>query len=194
MDDKLIQRRSRDEIKARCECGQYSSAAKMAELHVDAHPDDGQGWLCLADALEGMGRHSEARRALRIASVTCPRRSRHLLAFRRGHIQKNRCRWGSARRWYELSILLDPSEAAYRVFLGEMLVAMGCLKEAVGVFERASAEAHVGPVEEILFNHGCALRGLGRLQEAEVQFRLALVRCPDHEDALVALEDVAWRG
>jgi tetratricopeptide (TPR) repeat protein len=87
-----------------------------------------------------------------------------------------------------------PSEAAYRVFLGEMLVGMGCLQEAVEVFERALAEAHVGPVEEILFNQGCALRGLGRLEEAEVQFRLALARCPDYEDALVALEDVVWRG
>jgi tetratricopeptide (TPR) repeat protein len=111
MGDEVDKQGSRDVIKARIERGQYSSAAKMAELHVDVDPDDGQGWLCLADALEGMGRHSEARRALRIASVTCPRRSRHLLAFRRGHIQKNSCRWGSARRWYELAIHLDPSEA-----------------------------------------------------------------------------------
>lgn len=192
-DDKQGKRLSRAKIKDCGLRGLHHTAAELAKLHLTTYPDDGQVWLRLADALMGLGRHPDARKALRIAATHVPRDRRHLVTFRRGRIQEARFRYVSARRWYELSVALCPEEVVYRVYLGGLMLRTGRLLEAAEFFERSLLEAGDGPVEELLLNHGYALRALGRDEEAEVRFLRALARCHDYEEARIALEDVAWR-
>lgn len=130
---------------------------------------------------------------MRIAASLCPERWRHLVAFRKGDVQKQVGRRHSARRWYRMAIQLQPNESGYWVFLGGMLLSEGRLDEAVTEFENGLREATLGPIEELRLNYGIALRGLGRTEEAEAQFLRALAICPDYEEARVALQDVSGR-
>lgn len=193
MDEKQGKRLSRARIEDCGVRGLHHTAAELAKVHLAVYPDDGQVWLRLADALDGLGRHVDARRALRIAAAQVPKLHRHLVAFRRGRIQERRLRCASALRWYELSVVLNPKEVVYRVYLGGLLLRTGRLREAAEYFERSLLEARDGPVEEMLLNHGYAMRALGRDEEAEVQFLRALARCTDYEEARIALEDVTWK-
>jgi tetratricopeptide (TPR) repeat protein len=93
-------------------------------------------------------------------------------------------RWGEAIQLLNTAMLRNPSERLYQYHLAVALAKSGDIKGCLPHFAKSvgDAEAH--------YNLGYILTDQGRLDEAQQQFRIALSKKPNLQEAQVLLQEI----
>jgi|SRR5712664_4003140 len=162
---------------------------ELARRFVADFPDSAYAWTYLGDSLYGTGRYAEALRAFRHALRLCPRPKLYLVHARLGHLYSQKGDFRRAEFWYRKAVAGNPSNAAYRVFLGGLLAMAGRLQEAEAVHRRATL-CKEGCIDEAYLNLGLMLRAQERYREALRCFHKALKLDPDYKQAKKEIRDV----
>lgn len=158
-----------------------------AEAHyqkvLDRQPKNVTALVGLARIHQNAGRHDladqEFRKALKFDSHCAA--AQHGL----GQLYASQERWSEAVEWLNKAVVEQPNEKSYRHHLAVALVQSNQVEAALPHFIRTvgDAEAH--------YNVGLILHQKGRIAESEEQFRLALSRKPDLEQAQYWLDLIA---
>ena len=162
---------------------------RYARRYLIKYPDHGPAWLWLGIDLINLARYEEAQQALAKSIEFCPTDILRIPFANMGNIFRNSGDYDQATEWYRNAIEADSNHAYGRIFLGELLMNQGRLREAEEVL-RAAACSIEGCVDEAYLNLGYVLRALERYEEAADCFREAIHLNPGYWAAKKALRDV----
>ncbi|MBN2493696.1 MAG: tetratricopeptide repeat protein [Deltaproteobacteria bacterium] len=164
--------------------GDEDLAADAFLLAVEIDPDADEPWLHLARmALDDKNLTEAEHLVQRALHLNGKRAASHNLL---GRIWLARSHWQLAIRSFEKALSLQPQSAYYRNNLGYTFLLSRRFDRAVEVLEPLAARTDLPAFMHN--NLGLALEGIGKLQEATGQFKIALERRPAYVKAQVNLD------
>lgn len=155
--------------------GQLDQASSHYNKALDENPSSVDALIGLGRVHTLAGRHEQAEKSLLKALEHDPRSTAALHALGQSYAARNR--WDEAVATLERAALLQPEDQSLQYDLAVAFVQAGDIDSALPCFARTVGEA------EAHYNVGLILQRAGRLTESEQQFRMALARKPDFEQA-----------
>lgn len=176
--------------------GEYQRVVTRGSAVIESGADASLIIMLYGDALEELGRTSEAREAFRLALEILPI-SRHRRPFEAlAALELHADNYVAAEEYCRRAIALAPDYASAHIYLGMCYMCADRLAEAEEQFARATSCTD-GAIDEAWYNLGRAQSELGRTLEAAASYRQALTIDPEYEFAreeLAALERDAQRA
>ena len=166
-----------------------ASTIRYARRYLIKYPDHGPAWLWLGIDLISLARYEEAEQALAKAVEFCPTHILRIPFANMGHLFKHSGDYDQAAEWYLKAIEAEPNHAGSRVYLGELLMKQGRLRDSEEVLRAAVGCIEVS-VDEAYLNLGLVLRALEHYEEAADCFREAIHLNPGSRAAKRAQRDV----
>ncbi|BAI71349.1 hypothetical protein AZL_007110 [Azospirillum sp. B510] len=168
--------------------GRFAEAAAAHREAVRLDPGDAAGWGKLGVALQRMGDGGAAEAALRKAAGFAPQSAEHW--YNLACVLEAGGRAAEAAGAARIAVALDPAEAANWLALGNAAQAAERREEAwrETAWRAAAAAVRLAPSDPAARNNlANALRSLGRLRDAVVEYRAALALQPDFPVAEINL-------
>jgi|SRR6185437_15206126 len=169
--------------------GEYQRVVERGSSVIESGADASSIIMVYGDALEELGRTSEAREAFRIALTILPM-SRHRRTFDAlAELELHAENYDAAEEYSRRAIALAPDYASAYIYLGVCYVSTDRLAEAEVQFTRATMCTD-GAIDEAWYNLGRVQSALGRTLEAAASYRRALAIDPEYEVALEELHAI----
>ncbi|MCA9053665.1 MAG: tetratricopeptide repeat protein [Planctomycetaceae bacterium] len=164
------------------EAGNLDAAETHYSRALDEHPDSVDALVGMGRVHESAGRYDAAEQAFHRALKQDPNSAAALHGL--GQTCAARQRWDDAAELLNQAVLSDPGNDSFRYDLAVALVQAGNIDAALPHFVRTvgDAEAH--------YNIGLILQRSGRLPESELQFRTAIAKNPQLDEARYWLDQV----
>jgi tetratricopeptide (TPR) repeat protein len=166
--------------------GEHARVVERGAAVLASGADPSSVIMLYGDALEELGRTSEARDAFTLALTILPAARHRRVLDALAVLELHAGSYAAAETYCERAIALDPDHASAHVYLGNVYSHTDRVADAELQFARAT-DCSEGAIDEAWYNLGGVQLKLGRTSEAESSFRRALAIDPDYELALEAL-------
>lgn len=152
--------------------------------------------MLYGDALEELGRTSEAREAFTLALTILPIARHRRIFDALAALEVHAANYAAAEEYCRRVIALAPDHASAYIYLGVCYKSTDRPADAEAQFRRAT-ECTDGAIDEAWYNLGRVQTELGRTLDAEASYRHALAIDPEYEfarEALASLESDRQRA
>ena len=169
--------------------GLHATAISLVQQFLVENPDSLRGWIDLGRAFAQVFRFDEAEQAFNKAIDLSEETSAAAIYGEIGNLYRTQGKFDQAAQWYDKQISTDPEDALGYLYLGNLHLRQGNLRDAETVFRKA-LNCKVACFDEVYYSLGLVFRCLENYSDATSHFKQAIELNDRNADAKVALKDV----